>query len=102
MRSAGKLNSPLALLTTVVVTVEPSFLALTRTPSIRPSSFEETLPLNAEAAWACTATVIRPANRLARLTVAKYFLEIMYLSLHGSPELDVSVRICQLDSVCRL
>ena len=43
---AGKLNWPLSFVTTVVVTVEPSFLALTSTPSIAPSSVEETLPLS--------------------------------------------------------
>src|SRR6266581_2520493 len=51
---AGKLNWPLSLLTTVVVMVEPSFLALTSTPSIMPSSVEETWPVRADAvcAWA--------------------------------------------------
>src|SRR6266849_4688707 len=51
---AGKLNWPLSLLTAVVVMVEPSFLALTSTPSIMPSSVEETWPVKADAvcAWA--------------------------------------------------
>src|SRR6266853_4033454 len=84
MRLAGKLNAPLALLTTVVVTVEPSFLALTRTPSIRPSSVEETLPLSAVCAFAPTA--IRPATRPARLTVVNSFLAIIVpLPQRGSP-----------------
>ena len=43
---AGKLNWPLSFDTTVVVMVEPSFLALTSTPSIMPSSAEETWPLS--------------------------------------------------------
>src|SRR5262245_41750759 len=49
----GKLNSPLSFVTTVWVTVEPSFLALTRTPSIMPSSADDTLPESGEAvcAW---------------------------------------------------
>src|SRR5215468_2328416 len=41
---AGKLNWPLASLTTVMVMVLPSFLALTSTPSIAPSSAEVTWP----------------------------------------------------------
>src|SRR5262249_25134887 len=45
MRPLGKLYSPLSLLTTVVVMVEPSFFTLTRTPSIAGSSAEETLPV---------------------------------------------------------
>src|SRR4051794_38403845 len=44
--ATGKLNWPLSSVTTVVVRVEPSFLALTRTPSIAPSSDEETWPLS--------------------------------------------------------
>src|SRR3954463_8126279 len=46
-RSAGKLKRPSLSLTTVVVMVEPSFLALTSTPSIAPSSAEVTMPINA-------------------------------------------------------
>ena len=88
MRSAGKLNSPLALLTTVVVTVDPSFLALTRTPSIRPSSVEETLPLSATAVCACAPTVKRPASRPARLTVVRSVLDCIFLSLSRLPALD--------------
>src|SRR6476469_365276 len=42
--ATGKLNWPLSSVTTVVVMVEPSFLALTSTPSIAPSSDEETWP----------------------------------------------------------
>src|SRR5438874_3821290 len=40
----GNRNSPCASLTTVIVVVEPTFLALTRTPSICPSSAELTCP----------------------------------------------------------
>src|SRR5262245_46633648 len=52
-RPAGKLNWPLSFDTTVVVMVEPSFLALTSTPSIMSSSAEETWPLSV---CACVAT----------------------------------------------
>src|SRR2546430_16155961 len=58
---AGKLNWPLSFDTTVVVMVEPSRLALTSTPSIAPSSVEETLPLNA---CACDATTPAAMNML--------------------------------------
>src|SRR6266446_3576193 len=74
MRSAGKRNSPLALLTTVVVTVEPSFLALTRTPSISPSSAEDTLPLRV---CAFAPIVVRPASSPAKLTVTKSLLDVI-------------------------
>src|SRR5262245_40839912 len=53
-RPAGKLNSPLAFDTTVVVMVAPSFLALTRTPSIRPSASDETLP---DSIWALAVAI---------------------------------------------
>ncbi len=46
--AAGKLNSPLSLLTTLTVTMP--FLARMTTPSIRPSSAEETLPVSAAGA----------------------------------------------------
>ena len=41
---AGKLKRPSLSLTTVMVMVEPAFLALTSTPSIAPSSAERDLP----------------------------------------------------------
>src|SRR5260370_23036666 len=68
------MNSPLALLTTVVVTVEPSFLAPTGTPSISPSSAEDTLPLRV---CAFALIVVMPANSPAKLTVAKSLLDII-------------------------
>src|SRR4051812_37815073 len=50
-RPFGKLYSPLSLVTTVVAMVEPSFLALTRTPSMVASSAEDTFPVRT-CAWA--------------------------------------------------
>ena len=44
--AAGKLYRPCASLTTVTVMVEPAFLALTRTPSIAPSSAEKICPVS--------------------------------------------------------
>src|SRR5438105_10195027 len=73
---AGKLNWPLSFDTTVVVMVEPSFLALTRTPSIMPSSTEETWPLSV---WACAA-VIRA--KLAAVASRRDF-NCMVFSLKG-------------------
>src|SRR6185295_6873817 len=61
-RSAGKLKLPLSSLTTDTVMVEPSFLALTTTPSMLPSSAEDTTPVSAEAPCA-SAPVGRPASR---------------------------------------
>jgi hypothetical protein len=82
MRSAGKRNSPLALLTTVVVMVEPSFLALMRTPSITPSSAEETLPLK-EAVCAFAPIAVKPANNPTKLTVVKNLLDVILRSLRA-------------------
>jgi hypothetical protein len=47
---AGKPKRPRWSLTTVTVTVEPSCLALTSTPSIGPSSIELTCPVSASLA----------------------------------------------------
>src|SRR2546426_3799019 len=47
---------------TVTVMVEPSFLALTRTPSMLPSSVEDTTPVSAAAPCA-SAPVGSPASR---------------------------------------
>src|SRR6516164_6221693 len=59
---AGKLKWPVPSLTTVTVTVEPSFLALTRTPSIAPSSCELTVPASADALDCASATSGAPAS----------------------------------------
>src|SRR5262245_15466186 len=72
---AGKLNWPVASLTTVIVMVPPSFLALTSTPSIAPSSAEVTLPERATwlPDWASrleddvTATAAPSATACSRL-----------------------------------
>src|SRR5262249_31905643 len=55
--------------------VEPSFLALTSTPSIAPSSLEETCPLSAVCAEAPIVNGI--ASTQARLTVLKSALRRM-------------------------
>ena len=60
-RALGKLNAPCWSLTTVVVMVEPSFLALTSTPSIGPSSGADTRPVSATCARA--SPQINPAAR---------------------------------------
>src|SRR3954451_12671939 len=43
-RDAGKLNRPLSSVGTLTVTVEPTFLALTTTPSMAPSLSDVTRP----------------------------------------------------------
>ena len=58
---AGKLKRPSLSLTTVMVMVEPAFLALTSTPSIAPSSAELTCPLSATVC-AGAAAIGRTAN----------------------------------------
>src|SRR5579871_1291228 len=99
MRSDGKANSPFALLTTVVVIEDPCFLALTRTPSIGPSSAEETVPLSA-AACAFVPEAVRPAenpaNRPSKLTVVKNLLNIMS-SLPADRPAESAFVNCQLE-----
>src|SRR5438105_15866972 len=46
-RDAGKLNLPLSSVGTLTVTVEPTFLALTTTPSMAPSLSDATRPVSA-------------------------------------------------------
>src|SRR5437016_870964 len=63
--------------------VEPSFLALTSTPSIAPSSAEETWPLSAAAVWDWAGTKVRHASALTRLVDASRALNRMVISLAG-------------------
>src|SRR5207249_7624808 len=56
----GKLKRPRSSLTTLTVTVEPAFFALTTTPSIAPSSAELTRPVRAVEVWAAVGP--RPAR----------------------------------------
>jgi hypothetical protein len=69
----------LSSLTTVVVMVPPSRLALTSTPSIAPSSAEATWPASAAAAWAFAGAGITPshASALTMLVEASRFLQRM-------------------------
>src|SRR5260221_9712258 len=48
----GKAKRPRSSLTTLTVTVEPAFFALTTTPPIAPSSAELTCPSSAAELWA--------------------------------------------------
>src|SRR3954468_12900352 len=61
-RSVGKLKLPFSSLTTETVMLEPSFLALTTTPSMLPSWVDETTPVSAAAPCA-SAPDGRPASR---------------------------------------
>src|SRR5262245_32450222 len=45
--AAGKLKRPLSSVGTLMVTVEPTCLALTTTPSIKPSLADDTVPASA-------------------------------------------------------
>src|SRR6266853_3939636 len=64
----GKLKRPRASLTTLTVTVEPAFFALTTTPSIAPSSAELTRP--ASAVEVCAAAGAGPPAAKARASAA--------------------------------
>src|SRR6266700_8126619 len=57
----GKLKRPRSSLTTLIVTAEPAFFALTTTPSIAPSSAELTRPVRAVEVWAAAGP--RPARK---------------------------------------
>src|SRR5262245_47472958 len=87
---AGKLNSPFSLVTTVWVMVEPSFLALTRTPSIRPSSAEDTLPLSGEPVCACATAAHRAPLRLTHVTSNNVLSRIV------SSRIGLGVQSCHL------
>src|ERR1051326_7502181 len=54
-RSAGKLKRPLSSVATLMVMVEPTFLALTTTPSIRPSLADDTVPDRPAAGFSASA-----------------------------------------------
>src|SRR3989449_737926 len=58
----GKANRPRSSLTTLSVTVEPAFFALTTTPSIAPSSAELTRPVRAVEVWAAAGATPPPAR----------------------------------------
>src|SRR6267378_4204294 len=58
----GKLKRPRSSLTTLTVTVEPAFFALTTTPSIAPSSAELTRPVSAVEVWAAAGAGPRTAR----------------------------------------
>src|SRR5215217_8758284 len=55
---AGKLYSPFSFVTTEMVLVDPSILALTTTPSMTGSCVDVTFPLSATAVCACTGRSI--------------------------------------------
>src|SRR5947207_2603160 len=60
-RSAGMAKRPCALVITLVVMLEPSFLALTTTPSIAASSVDATCPVN----WAIACGETRTSDSAA-------------------------------------
>src|ERR1700722_10325858 len=63
--------------------VAPSFLALTSTPSMAPSSADETWPLSAAAVCACAGARVSHASALTRLVDASRALKRMFISLVG-------------------
>jgi hypothetical protein len=82
--------------------VEPSFLALTRTPSMSPSSAEDTLPLRV---CACGPIVVRPTRSPAKLTVAKSLLNIIsslppQITRMGSANINCAKLIPATDRRC--
>src|SRR3954452_21502601 len=87
-RPDGKLNWPLSSVTTVVAMVEPSFLALTSTPSITGSWAEDTLPLSAAAfcAWASANPAAKLVPRLRPATSQNCFNR-MFASQRGFAQL---------------
>src|SRR5438034_1789679 len=67
----GKLKRPRSSLTTLTVTVEPAFFALTTTPSIAPSSAELTRPVRAVEVWAAAGPARSAINTRPALTTNK-------------------------------
>src|SRR5437762_3494504 len=65
-RFCGKLYRPCASLTTVTVIVASALLALTSTPSIAPSSCEETRPASAEAKGLCASVAFEENHETTR------------------------------------
>src|SRR5277367_1895495 len=63
-RDAGKLKRPSLLVTTVVATVEPAFLAVTRTPSIGPSWSDVTTPVSDAAPWASDKSTLAASTKV--------------------------------------
>src|SRR5882757_6695860 len=81
-RDAGKLNWPLSSVGTLTVTVEPTFLALTTTPSMAPSLSDVTRPDSAAlCAKAGADNSKKDANRPKAATIA---LRRMTISLDAS------------------
>src|SRR5439155_1638750 len=90
----GKLKRPRSSLTTLTVTVEPAFFALTTTPSIAPSSAELTRPVRAVEVWAAvgprparSAMNTRPAltTNKRRLVMDDSLVDPLRLVLYFSP-----------------
>src|SRR6267378_7467309 len=91
----GKAKRPRSSLTTLTVTVEPAFFALTTAPSITPSSAELTRPVRAVEVWAAAmppparnATNIRPAlapsKRRLVLVMDDSLVDLLRLALYFS------------------
>src|SRR5947208_2038944 len=81
-RVAGKLNRPLSSVGTLTVTVEPTFLALTTTPSMAPSLSDVTRPVSAALCAKADADNNRQdTNRPEATTIA---LRRMTISLDAS------------------
>src|SRR5882762_1383447 len=92
----GKAKRPRSSLTTLTVTVEPAFFALTTTPSIAHSSAELTRPVRAVEVWASAgltppparnATDIRPALTTSkrRLVMDDSLVDPLRLARYFSP-----------------
>src|SRR5262245_11270614 len=75
----GKLNSPLSLLTTLTVTMPR--LALITTPSMAPSSAEETLPVSAAGDCASASATAKTANAKIAAASVDHILISILLSL---------------------
>src|SRR5438045_342805 len=81
-RDAGKLKRPLSSVGTLTVTVEPTFLALTTTPSMAPSLSDVTRPVSAAlCAKAGSDNNKKEPNRPKAATIA---LRRMTISLDAS------------------
>src|SRR5436853_4994226 len=84
-RAAGNAKRPCASVMTLIAMVEPSFLAVTTTPSMLPSSAEETCPVRAEAP--CASAGLKPATSttvaIAVADASNALLNVMGASVLG-------------------
>src|SRR5215216_812736 len=83
-RVAGKLKRPLSSVATLTVMVEPAFLALTTTPSMRPSLADDTVPASAAGDWLWASDVAAERTSVSVATKDRLFTDMAVILDCGS------------------